>query len=1171
MHPLLQQQMAQRLGLAARGLDSVMQELQAQAGLSQGAYDLLNGLADFVREVDTTYEDCERELQRQTQSLRDELAGRQRAIARLRGTAQELMELVHDDVLPEGGDTLEEVTVLMEELVRQKEVGQKDLQTALTDLANQKFALDQHAIVSITDVAGDITYANDRFCELSGYSRAELMGKNHRLINSGKQHPSFFANLWSTISAGKVWRGEICNRAKSGHLYWVNATIVPLCDEAGKPYKYIAIRSDITALKHMESSLEAAKARLFRLANTVPGVVFQWEIKGESLRYLFVSDRVKDVRGITRQAIMEDANVASRQILDEDKDRVQQGVLQAAQLRQVWRDDYRVRLPDGSVRWMRTEINPEPEVGDEGAVVFTGIWQDVTPLMEADARLREVTRNIPVAVFQYQMNDAGHFRILFMSQAIEAMTGLVPEAVMADANAFLECVPHQERAALMQSLRQACAIGEPWGMDFRLLHAQRQEPVWVRGASQPKKLPNGQTVWNGFMSDITQSKQIAAELQKAKEEAEAANRAKSEFLANMSHEIRTPMNGVIGMTELLLDTSLDAEQQEYLGIVKSSSEALLRVINDILDFSKIEAGKLEVEHISYNLARTVADALRSVALRANDKGLELVWDMAPDVPDFVIGDPGRVRQVVVNIVGNAIKFTEHGEVVVRITRDQGPEGQALLHMAISDTGIGIPAHKLDAVFEAFSQEDSSTTRKYGGTGLGLSICARLVQAMGGRIWVESQVGKGSVFHFTLQLEEDVQAVQSQQAQPSVHLEGRVILVVDDNPVNRLVVCRSLHALGVKTFEFSSGAELLAWLDVGAHPCDMVLLDGQMPGMDGFEAARRLHALHGYAAMPVVMLSSAGLKGDGQRSRDAGIAAYLSKPIARDELVQMVAKVLQVPTAASGTLVTRHSLQDELPRLRVLLVEDHPVNQKLAVVMLERWGYTVVVASDGQQALNHVMQQSFDVILMDMMMPVMDGLEATQRIRAHQKGVRTPIIAMTANAMESDRQRCLEAGMDDYLSKPIKAQELQGKLLSWATPVARSGRTEPAPLQALPAVPVSAGTSQRAMFDYAVALAACDAEIVDIVSGAFMRQWPHDLEKMQQALAAQDAQTLMHLTHSLKGTLGLFAALPAVHLAQRMEACAATGDVPGTEALMDRFVQEVRGLLAVLSAKPFVGS
>ena len=1171
MHPLLQQQMAQLLGRAALGLDSAVQDLQAQAGLSAEACDLLSGLVDFVHAVDATYADCERELQHQTQSLRDELSSRQRAIASLRGTAQELMASVHDDVLPQGGDTLEEVTALMEELVRQKDTGQKDLQTALTDLANQKFALDQHAIVSITNVAGEITYANDRFCELSGYSRTELMGQNHRIIQSGVQHRSFFANLWTTISAGKVWRGEICNRAKAGHLYWVNATIVPLCDERGKPYKYIAIRSDITERKHMESRLEAAKARLFRLANTVPGVVFQWEIRGESLRYLFVSDRVKDVRGISRQAIMEDSAVASRQILDEDRDRVQQGVMQAAQLRQLWRDDYRIRLPDGNVRWLRTEINPEPEVGDEGAVVFTGIWQDVTPLMEADARLREVTRNIPVAVFQYQMNEAGSFSILFMSQAIETMTGLAPECVMADANTFLQCVPYQERASLSQSMQLACALGEPWSMDFRLLHIQRQESVWVRGASQPKKLPNGQTVWNGFMSDITQSKLIAAELQKAKDEAEAANRAKSEFLANMSHEIRTPMNGVIGMTELLLDTPLDAEQQEYLGIVKSSSEALLRVINDILDFSKIEAGKLEVEHISYNLARTVADALRSVALRANDKGLELVWDMAPEVPDFIMGDPGRVRQVLVNIVGNAIKFTEHGEVVLRITREQGPEGQPLVHMAISDTGIGIPVDKLDAVFDAFSQEDSSTTRKYGGTGLGLSICARLVQAMGGRIWVESQVGQGSVFHFTLHLQEDVQAAQAQQAQPSLHLDGRVILVVDDNPVNRLVLCRSLHALGVKTFEFSAGAELLAWLDVGAHPCDMVLLDGQMPGMDGFETARRLRTMHGYAALPVVMLSSAGLKGDGQRSRDAGIAAYLSKPIARDELVQMVSQVLQVTNVSSGTLVTRHSLQDALPRLRVLLVEDHPVNQKLAVVMLERWGYTVVVASDGQQALHQVIQQNFDVILMDMMMPVMDGLEATRQIRGQQKGGRTPIIAMTANAMESDRQRCLEAGMDDYLSKPIKAQELQRKLLLWATPAARSGRTEPAPLQALPSVSASAGFVKSGMFDYAVALSACDAEIVDIVSAAFTSQWPHDLERIRQAVAEQDAQALLHITHALKGTLGLFAALPAVHLAQRMEACAATGDVPGVESFLDRLVQEVRGLLAVLPVRSSVGS
>jgi PAS domain S-box-containing protein len=831
--------------------------------------------------------------------------------------------------------------------------------------------------------------------------------------------------------------------------------------------------------------------------------------------------------------------------------------------------EYRLRRHDGTYRWMLSMGVPRFDEQNR----FVGLVVSCIDVTEQKEAMEHVLREqafvnglINAAPEPIFFKDA-ELRFLGCNHACEALLGMTVAEIKGRMNCDL--MPPEISAKLDRQDAETVLSGETRCFQDWLTYPDGRHAIFETTLT-PLRLPDGTTAaLIGILHDQTKAWESADALRQAKRDADAANEAKSLFLANMSHEIRTPMNGILGMSELLLDTRLDKEQRDYLHMLKGSAENLLKVINDILDFSKIESGMMDIEAVDFSLAMVMEDCLQAISLQAFRKGLELTYDIDSRVLDVLVGDPVRLRQVLLNLVGNAIKFTEAGEVDVTVDIERQDEDQVCLHFAVRDTGVGIAEDRLQHVFDAFAQADSSTTRKYGGTGLGLSISRRLIELMGGHVWVESRVGQGSTFHFTASFIRGHESLLPQSPRPGVGIDlaGRSVLVADDNATNRRILENTLRVWGMTPTVVNDGKSALTALraarDEGGS-FDLVVLDVKMPGINGFGVVEQVFVDPALRSTPMLLLTSGAEMDEMARCRQLGVASCLTKPVSRERLYDAVQNALsrslstQDQAALEGlpgqadSLVAGLALDGERPN--VLLAEDSPVNQKLVMTVLQKRGYRVTLVENGLLAVQEAQSQRFACVLMDIQMPDMDGHEATRLIRLHEAATgqgHVPIIALTANAISGDAEKCLEAGMDFYLSKPVNSKrllEVVEKFVQQQVP-ARVDTSQPAE---------GAGTGQIDMSNL-MAQTEGDIELAVDLARMFLAEFEARLAAVLAAAAARDGALLEEVSHALKGMIGVFSKGQAFKAARDLNAAAKMDGLSQIEPLCQQLQAGARVL------------
>jgi two-component system sensor histidine kinase/response regulator len=892
----------------------------------------------------------------------------------------------------------------------------------------------------LSTLDGRFLQVNAALCRMLGYPEAELLNMTWPQLTHPddlKNSAAWVDQLLENPSACLEIEKRYIHR--SGAVVSARNRISLVRDAECRPSYFVVHVEDTSERKRAEAALRESEERFRIMADSCPTAMWVTNAEG-GVR--FINRTYREFFGTTYENV--EGGKWQPLIHPEDASEYIRAFERAVEAHSPFRAEARVRAGSGEWRWIVSY--GEPRFSADGEFLgHVGLSSDMTERKLADnavrhseQKFRQLAENIG-EVF-WMMNPTGT-EVLYISPAYEQVWGRSCESLYENPMSWTETI-HPEDRERADSVFLKQMAGESIDSEYRISTPDGVQR-WIRDRAFPVRDETGQIIRIvGIAEDITQRKEYEDALVRAREAADAANLEKGRFLANMSHEIRTPMNGVIGMTQLALDTPLTSEQREYLNIVKNCADSLLSLINDILDFSKIEAKKLDLDNIPFDLRSSMDSTMKALGFRADSKGLELLYHIAPDVPVRVLGDPGRLRQVIVNLVGNAIKFTEHGEVEVRVSKVSESDGQVVLGFSVRDTGIGIPAEKQSVIFEAFSQADTSITRRFGGTGLGLAISTQLVELLGGEMQLESKLGEGSTFQFTVSfgLVNDAEQVPAKVAIAT--LRGVRIMAVDDNATNLHILDKSLCVWGVNPTLVGSPSDALRLLDqsiVQGTPYSLVIIDAHMPEMDGFSLVEEIKKNPKLASIPVMMLTSSGQRGDMSRCRQLGVAAYLTKPAGETEFIEAILRILgALPATEMPHVITRHSIREAREVLRVLVVDDNAVNQRLAVRLLEKHGHSVVAVASGQDALEALATVRFDVVLMDVQMPDMDGFEATVAIRQkeRQTGVHVPIIAMTANTMEGDQERCIAAGMDGYVAKPIIIKELFAAIENF---VSRSNR------------------------------------------------------------------------------------------------------------------------------------
>jgi PAS domain S-box-containing protein len=771
-------------------------------------------------------------------------------------------------------------------------------------------------------------------------------------------------------------------------------------------------------------------------------------------------------------------------------------------------------------------------------------------LSDAEEQYRELVEEASDLV--WQLDRDGQWT--YLNQATQRIYGLSPRELLG--RRFIELVDSEHVERDEEAFRDVLRGGQ--STDYETVHRDAQGHTrHLSVASRPVRDASGEIVGaRGIARDVSERVAAREALEAAREAAERAAEAKSAFLATMSHEIRTPMNGVLGMLELLLDGDLGAETRRSAELARSAAESLLAVINDVLDFSKIEAGQVELEVATFDLPALVTSVVRLLAVNASAKGVELTCDLRPEVPHSVRGDPGRLRQVLNNLVGNAIKFTPSGEVVVLVEFDGERDGRAVARFTVSDTGVGIAPDKLERVFEEFTQADVSTARKYGGTGLGLAISQRLVRLMGGEIEVISAEGRGSEFTFAIALPVAGERVGAPEPSELESLKGVHALVVDDNPTHRRVVQEILSPAGVELDEAAearSGLDAMRQAVADGESYELAIIDAYMPGQDGFELAQAVREDPELGDTKLMMLTSAGQRGDGQRCRELGIEAYLTKPASRLELLEAAAAVMVGNASESGRdLITRYSIRRTRERLRVLLAEDNPVNREVAAAMLRRRGHEVETVNNGAEAVTAVHGGDYDVVLMDLEMPEMDGIQATREIRSDPALAELPIVAVTAHVVASERERCDEAGMTGFVVKPFKPYELfaavEGWELSDSEPVSGPPPAAPVDLEGLREMMREAGAE----------------DAVESMLKVYQEDAPGRMKAIEGAVSAKEGEEIRQAAHAYKSAAGTIMARELAELLQALEDAGEADDAEAVTELMPKLRHEHQAVLAQVS-------